>query len=222
MCSLGNAETRKMTFWIGKKLLREDRWFKYYEMQPGISARVSKFLTLEVEVKESDLRREWESWNDSERIMFAQAFCAKPEIGSEEEAILEFMMSSKEDAVLSSIAICLTRHSNKAMVLPFLVAQLESKAQPKANFLQALNMLGDRAAIPSVKALHNRLAVELKRAGKEPNGFLITDFFASCAAIDKLEGTTTYRAEIEPFLSHPNGSIGAMAKLWIAGGPPSQ
>jgi len=211
-----------MTFWIGKKLLREDRWFKYYEMQPGIPARVSKFLTLEADVNERDLRREWESWSDVQRIMFAQAFCANPEIGPEEEAILKFMMNSKEDAVLSSIAISLTRLSNKAMVLLFLVAQLESREQPKANILQALNILGDRAAIPSIKALHNRLAFELNRAGEELDGFLITDFFASCAAIDKLEGTTTYRAEIEPFLSHPNGSIRTMAKLWIAGGPPSQ
>lgn len=207
---------------LRRKLVHETKWSRTYEVEPGYYAYESKFEADDLSVALSEVSSGWDSWTDTEKLDFAKAFEAKTLITVPDEQVLEFLMTHGDERVLSSIAICLTRHPNKAIVLHFLLAQLESGSEPKANFLQALNMLGDRAAVPSIKALHDHLAVELKRAGKDPNGFLITDFFASCAAIDRLEGTTTYRAEIEPFLSHPNGSIGAMAKLWIAGGPPSQ
>jgi hypothetical protein len=211
-----------MTFWLGKKLIREDRWFKVFEMQPSVQARVSKFMTREADIRETELKEEWVSWRESERLTFAQAFSAKPEITQEDERILEFMMHSTDERVWASVASCLTRHSNKEMVLSFLTERLRSGAESKANFLQALSMLGDREAIPAVKALHDRLAADIRREGAEANEWLILDFVVSCSALNKLEGTTAYRDEIEPFLSHPSEHVRKSSKIWFDGGPPTR
>lgn len=212
-----------MTFWLGKKLIREDRWFKVFEMQPSVMARVSKFMTRDADIRETELKKEWDSWRESERLTFAQAFSVKPEITQEDERILEFMMKSTDERVLASIASCLTRHSDKGMVLPFLTDQLRSAgAESKANFLQALSMLGDREAIPAVKALHDRLAADIRREGAQAKEWLILDFVVSCSALNELERTTAYRHEIEPFLSHPSEHVRKSSKIWLDGGPPTR
>jgi hypothetical protein len=211
-----------MNFWVGKKLIREGRWFKYYEMRPGVPLRISKFLSHETGMNASVLREEWVSWDESERLDFAQAFSLKPEITSQDEEILEFMMRSTDERIRSSIASCLTRHSNKQMVFAFLIEQLIKGSEPKANILQALTALGNRQAVPSIRALHDRLAADINPGEVEQDVWKILDFFAACAALDKLEGTISYRAEIEPFLKHPSESVRTMAKLWIDGGPPTR
>lgn len=206
-----------MTFWLGKKMIREDRWFKVFEMQANVNARVSKFMTLEAHIREADLKDEWASWGESERLTFAQAFSVKPEITQEDENILEFMMHSTDERVWSSIASCLTRHSNKKLVRPFLIDRLSIGSESKANFLQALSLLGDRQAVPAIKTFHDRLAAEVSRDGADE--WLITDFVVSCSVLNKLEDTTVYRREIEPFLSHPKEQIRKSSQIWFDGGP---
>jgi hypothetical protein len=209
-----------MTFWLGKNLIREDRWFKWYEMGPGVKAMVSKFRTREADIRAIELKKEWASWEELERLMFAQAFSSKPEITAEDEEILEFMMLSTDERVLVSIARCLTRHSNKRMVLRFLVDRLNSGSEPKANFLQALSILGESNAVPSIKALHERLAAEINREGSEPEEWQVRDFLVSCSVLNKLEGTTCYNKGIEPFLHHQSESIRKFSKLCLDGGLP--
>ena len=63
-----------MNFYAGKPLIREDRWFKYYEMEPNVRARVSKFATYEVSIRATEVRKEWASWGEAARIGFAHPF----------------------------------------------------------------------------------------------------------------------------------------------------
>jgi len=207
---------------LRRKLVHETKWSRTYEVEPGYYAYESKFEADDLSVDLSDVSSGWDSWSESEKLDFAKAFQEKARMTAGDEQVLEFLMRHGDASVLSSIANCLTRHPDKAILLPFLLAQLESGSEPKANFLQALGTLGDRSAVPSIEAFHNRLGADIKRAGKELNEWLVLDFFASCAALDKLEGTTIHRDDIKPFLSHPTESIAALAKMWIDGGPPSR
>ena len=209
-----------MTFWSKKKLIRENRWFKIFEMEPGVEARVSKFMTGEAAISETALQAEWALWGESEQLVFAQAFGVKSEITQEDERILEFMMRSRDERLLASIARCLTRHSNRKMVLSFLIERLQSDGESKANFLDALSKLGDREAIPKVRALHDRLAAEIRRQGAETSEWSILDFVVSCSTLYKLGGETAYRDEIEPFLHHPSESVRTFSKISFEGGPP--
>ena len=206
---------------LRRKLVHETKWSRTYEVQPGYYAYESKFESDGFSVELSEVSSGWNSWSESEKLDFAKAFQEKASITAADEHVLEFLMGHGDESVLSSIAICLTRLSSKAKIIPFLLARLESGSEPKANYLQALGMLGDRVAIPSIKALHDHLMANIERSGGEPNEWMVLDFFAACMTLDKLDGTTNYRADIEPFLTHA-GSIGAMAKMWIAGGPPGQ
>ena len=208
-----------MTFWLNKKLIRENRWFKVFEMQAGVQARVSKFMTDELTIRATELKDEWVSWSESERLAFAQAFSVKREITREDEEILDFIIHNGDELLWSSIASCLTRHSNKKMVLRFLTDRLSSRLESRANFLHALSMLGDREAIPAVKVLHDRLAIDLFKQGARANDWLILDFVVSCSTLNTLEDTKAYCQEIEPFLNHPNEHVRKSCKIWYDGGP---
>ena len=136
-------------------------------------------------------------------------FSMKPEITAEDEEILEFMMLSTDERVLSSIACCLTRHSNKEMVLRFLVDRLSTGSEPKANFLAGLGMLAEGNAVRPVKALHDRLAVEINRDASMAGEEMVRDFLMSCAVLNKLEVSTSHRSEIESFLHDHRESMAA-------------
>lgn len=206
--------------WSEKKVLKDQKWSRVYEADDGSAVRVSKFLTDQIRVLEVEIRNEWGLWSESERLSFAHAFSQKPAFSSEDERVLDFLMDAADERIGASIAVGLTRHSQRKRVLNFLLGRLESVSESKSNYTHALSILGDVGAIPALKALHDRLASSIKKGDRVEEGILL-DFVSCCSALMKLEGTSAYADEIRPFLSHPNGAVRDFSRIFLQGGPPS-
>jgi hypothetical protein len=207
---------------LRKKLVHEDRWSRVFEVEPNFFAYESKFEADEVPVSVEQLREEWLSWNDSEKLNFARAFRQKRQIAERDEKILEFLMTEGDEPLWSTIALCLTRHSDRKVILSFLLERLGSGTEPKANFIQALYVLGDIAALPSLHELHDRLAEETEHAEGREDRRKIADLLKCCEALAYLEKSERYKDQIRRFLEHPDESIRVQAQLALAGPQPEE
>ncbi len=207
---------------LRKKLVHEDRWSRVFEVEPNFFAYESKFEADEVSVSVEKLRQEWPSWSDSERLNFACAFRQKPQIAKRDEEIFEFLMSEGDEPVWSTIALRLTRYSDKKVVLDFLLQRLRSGTEPKANFIQALYVLGDTAALPNLHELHDRLAEEMERTEGNEDRWKICDLLKCCEALAYLEKSERYQDEIRRFLDYSDESIRVQAQMALAGPQPEE
>lgn len=207
---------------LRKKLVHEDRWSRVFEVEPNFFAYESKFETEEVPVSVEELRQEWPSWNDSEKLNFASAFRQKRQITKRDEKIFEFLMAEGDEPVWSTIALSLTRHSDQKVILNFLLERLRRGTEPKANFIQALYVLGDTAALPSLHELHDRLVKEMKSAEAKEDRWKIVDLLRCCEALAYLEKSERYQDEIRPFLEHSDEAIRAQAQMALAGPQPEE
>lgn len=209
----------KRVNWSEKKLLVDEKWSRIYETDDGIPIRVSKFVTDRIEVSLEAVKKDWSSWLDSERFAFVRAFARKRAFSPEDEGILSFLIDLRDERILESIAISVSRLSNQERAYEFLIAWLRSSRGPKANYAHALGLLGDRRAIPALRNLHDELASNISR--KDVDQFTILDFVSCCSALKKLGGSTLYDDEIKQFLEDPRQDVRGLAEAFLKGGPPS-
>jgi hypothetical protein len=207
---------------LRKKLVHEDKWSRVFEVEPNSFAYESKFETQEALASVEQLRQEWSSWSDSEKLNFASAFRQKRQITSEDKRIFEFLMVEGGEPVWSTIALSLIRHSDQNVILNFLLERLRTGTEPKANFIQALYVLGDTAALPSLHQLHDRIVTEMKTAKGKEDRWKIVDHLRCCEALAYLEKSDRYQDEIRPFLKHFDEAIRAQAKMALAGPQPEE
>lgn len=207
---------------LRQKLVHEGRWSRVFEVEAGFFAYESKFEADGLSISIAELTTEWDSWDGSERIDFANAFSQKPQISKSDEDVLEFLVEKGDEPIWSTMALVLTKHSNKKMVMNFLLERLGSGSEPKANFIQALYVLGDSAAVPGLVVLHDRLREQLKNAHPHADSWVVIDFLKCCEALVYLEGTEHYRHEIQSFLTHPDQRIREGAKAALAGPQPEE
>jgi hypothetical protein len=208
---------------LKKNLVHEDRWSRVYQPETNFFAYESKFESEGISVTIEEISREWDSWNESERLNFVNAYRSKTQFVESDEKILEFLMAKGGEPAWSTIASCLSlHHSNKKMVLNFLLERLKSGSEPKSNFIQALYVLGNLAAVPSLHEVHDRLSEKIKQAHGEACDWTIRDFLTCCEALVYLEGTESYRDEIRSYLSHPNQLIRIKAQMALAGPQPEE
>jgi hypothetical protein len=207
---------------LRKKLVHEDRWSRVFEVEPNLFAYESKFEADEVSVSVDKLRQEWPSWNDSEKLSFARAFRQKQQVAKGDEELLEFLMAEGNEPVWSTMALFLTRYSNRRVILGFLLKRLCSGTEPKANFIQALYVLGDAAALPSLHELHDRLTLETESVEVQEDRWKICDLLKCCEALAYLEKTERYQDEIRRFLAHSDESIRIQAQIALAGPQPEE
>lgn len=205
--------------WSEKKVLQDEKWSRIYETDDGTPIRVSKFLTDQIEVSETTFKKDWVSWSESERLAFVRAFGRKPSFSPEDERILDFLMEADSEQILESIAISVTRHSQRERVRDFLIERLQRGSGPKANYAHALGLLRDSQAITALKDLHDGLAENIKENRADQTAIL--DFVSCCSALKKLEGSVSYDDEIRTFLNHPSQAVQNFAKVFLEGGPPS-
>lgn len=208
---------------LKKKLVHEDRWSRTYQAGENFYASESKFEADGLSVSVEELSSAWDSWNESERLSFVNAYRSKTHFLPSDEKILEFLMARGDEAVWSTIASSLTLyHSNKKMTLDFLLERLRSGSEPKSNFIQALYVLGDVGTLPSLHQLHDRLSVEIKQAEGEPDHWTIYDFLKCCEALAYLEKSERYRDEIRPFLEHSAELVRIQAQMALDGPQPEE
>lgn len=207
---------------LKKNLVREDQWSRVYQPEPNFFAYESKFEEgASVTVEEISVA--WDSWDGSQRLAFGKAFAHKaPPFNKTDEEVYEFRISKGDERLWSEIALSLTRHSNKNLVLDFLLERLRSNFESKANFVQALYVLGDVAACPGLHELHDRLSAEIKLAQGDPDHWTIYDFLKCCEALAYLEKAERYRDAIRPFLEHSAELVRIQAQMALAGPQPEE
>jgi len=208
---------------LKKNLVHEDRWSRVYNPEPNFYASESKFEADGISVSIEELTSAWDSWNDSERLSFVNAYRVKTQFSKPDEQILEFLMAKGNELVWSTIAGTLSlHHSNKRVVLDFLLQRLRSSSEPKSNFIQALYLLGDLTALRDLQELYGRLSGEVNRSGGQPDVWIICDFLKCCEALAYLEKTERYRDDIQAFLEHPDETIRNQAQMALAGPQPEE
>jgi len=207
---------------LRKKLVREGRWSRVFEVEPNFFAYESKFEADGLSISVDELSADWNSWEDLEKLDFANAFRSKVEITNSDEKVLEFLMGKGDERVWSTMALCLTRHSNKAMTLDFLLERLNTGSEPKSNFIQALYVLGDPAAVPRLLELHDRLSEQVKETQGTADRWIVYDFLKCCEALVYFGGVELYQDEIRPFLDNPDERIRNHAQRALAGPQPEE
>jgi hypothetical protein len=206
---------------LRKNLVHEDRWSRVYRPEPNFYAYESKFEDgLSVTVDEISVL--WDTWDESQRLGFAKAFAHKVQLDKVDEALYAFLVAKGDEKVWSEIALSLTKHSDKRLVLDFLLDRLVTGSEPKGNYIQALYVLGDKAALPRLRDLHSQLSSEIKRAPGEPDYWIIYDYLKCCEALAYLEGVEQYRNDIRPFLNHHNQAVRIQAEMAFAGPHPEE
>lgn len=206
---------------LRKNLVREDQWSRVYQPEPNFFAYESKFED-GASITVGEISALWDSLDESQRLGFAKAFAQKSPLNEEDEEVHEFLMVKGDEKVWSEIALSLTRHSDKKKVLNFLLDRLATGTEPKANFIQALYVLRDGAALSRLHDLHGRLSGKIKLQQAEPDHWVVFDYFKCCEALAFLENEERYREEIRPFLSHPDRVIRAQAEMAFAGPQPEE
>jgi hypothetical protein len=208
---------------LKKKLVHEDRWSRTYQAGENFYASESKFEADGLSISVEELSSAWDSWNETEKLSFVNAYRSKTQFVESDEKILEFLMGKGDEPVWSTIASCLTlNHSNKKMVLDFLLERLRSGSEPKSNFIQALYVLGDLAALPSLHQLYDRLSEQIRGAHGQADQWTVRDFLTCCEALVYLEKAERYRDEIRPFLDDPDELIRIKAQNALAGPQPEE
>src|SRR5712692_1496025 len=74
---------------LRKKLVREGRWSRVFEVEPNFFAYESKFEADGLSISVDELSADWNSWEDLEKLDFANAFRSKVEITNSDEKVLE-------------------------------------------------------------------------------------------------------------------------------------
>jgi hypothetical protein len=190
-----------MSIFDGARVISENRWSRVYELSSGTRTYASKFLTDGLTVSSDTLITEWPTWSEHERLEFAKAYKAKPEITEEDQQILSFLIENGNERVWVSIATILVKHSDREMVLRFLLARLDaSSSEPKGNFMQALTTIADPRVAPALKRFYERLQREINQAGGTADPILTIDFLHCCSALMELERDSHYRGAIESYL----------------------
>jgi hypothetical protein len=207
---------------LKKKLVHEDRWSRTYQVADDEYASESKFEAEGLSISVQELRSSWFSWTESERLNFVNAYRSKPSFGVQDEDVLDFLMENGSEQVWSTIALNLTRHSHKKKVLSFLLDRLQFGSEPKSNFVQALYVLRDAAAIPGLLELQRRLSKEVSPKTVPLDRWKVYEFLKCCEALAFLEGSESHRDTIRTFLDHPDERVRMRARGALAGPQPEE
>lgn len=191
----------------GRTLIREDRWSKTYELKPMVEVIESKFETEGLSISFEELRGAWNGWSRTEKTSFVTAFRHKPHFSLDDEKILEFLLKNGNDEIWVNLALCLTSHSDKKLIFRFLSERIKSDFRPKANFCQALGVLGDPSAISVLLGEYRDDQAIIAAAGGAAERSIIMDFLSCCAALKLLNAPGDYVADIAKYLNHPDEGI---------------
>jgi len=193
-----------------RKLVQESEWMRVYRIDARTLMYESKFLTDRLAVSADSIKRKWPGLSDEEKLEFSRAFQAKPEVTSEDEALLDFLMEVGNLAIWITIAPLLPRHSCRDRVLKFLLDRISEDGNMKANFYQSIEQLRDPRALPALRAMHERYERKLCDHNKSGGEFEYQDYLSCCKALWAIEGLALYREAIERFAKSENDQV----RLW--------
>jgi hypothetical protein len=178
----------------------------------------SKFLRDGLEVSAESIIGRWPSLSPHQKLEFAHAFSAKPKITSEDERILDFLMGLEEPIIWRAIAILLHRHRDKERALAFVLARIAEDAGRTANFFQALGLMGDKRAIPALRAAYDDYRKKLGAGADASADFDYISYLSCCNALWKLEGSKECRDVLEEFTRSDEKSLRRFAEIKLRSG----
>ena len=175
-----------------KKLIRETVWSREYRAGPASISFESKFVKDGLQVAADVIRDNWPRWGPAEQISFATAFILKPELNSEDQKILTFLMEHGSAAVWTIIAHRLPQLSDREQAISFLLERILAKDAYPANYFHALASMGDPRAIPALRQRYREYRASLAPFDEHDFWSAITEYLACCGALWRLEDTPEY------------------------------
>jgi hypothetical protein len=124
------------------KLIRESEWMRVYETDRSGQLYESKFLADGIQVSANSFIKRWPELSAEQRLDFASAFAAKPEVTYEDERVLDFLMEQDDFYICMSIAPLLPFHRQRDRVLAFVVDTIREHPKDAANFFSGSRIDG--------------------------------------------------------------------------------
>jgi len=196
-----------------RKLLKETRWSRRYQID-SYDVYESKIAEDDEKLHLADVILEWESWEIGERLEFVRAFSHKSSLSGEDERIVEFLINQKDERILAMMALPAILHSNKDLVLEFLLRQIQSTTKDRVNFIHALTLLGDSRAVSVIRDVYQQgLEREFSSNERAVLDDETHDFMMACIALWKLTGNQEYLTRLQVLQIHGNERIRRQANL---------
>jgi len=150
-----------------KKLLKESKWLRVFELPNGDQFLESKFLVDRIQVNLEELIKFWELSSDQEKWELAEGYVAKQEFSEEDERIVEFLMNHASEPILSILAPMMAKHSNRHKITSFFLERIEHiDDYPKANYFQALEDTvtpeSKQAVVAALKRRHRQYQLKIQ------------------------------------------------------------
>jgi hypothetical protein len=183
----------------GRELVRDSKWVRTYRDKPNVWTQTSKFLEGRVDLQAQEFESIWAKLSLREKLDVCTAYTAKAQISEEDEKILDVIMRKGDDVTWSNIVSVLTRHTDRERVSHFIRGRIQKQPPPLANFYQAVEMLGDTAAIPLLKKKHHGYGK--KRLGPQSRDRISCIDYLTCSmTLWKLTGLQEYKQTIDRFV----------------------
>jgi hypothetical protein len=200
-----------------KKLVRESEWLKVYSTDTGVQYE-SKLLLDDVPVSARSVIRRWDRFSQEEKWEFVLALQARAKLEPDDVPLLDFLMEVGDPVIRSTLAPLLPMHPRKEAAVVFLLAQINRETSNRANYFQALELIGDIGAVPTLTNIYE----EMQRVNGSDyaswSAEQALDFVACSRALWRLNGAERFRLSIEGVRSHPNRTVSAFALLALGRG----
>src|SRR6266567_146997 len=213
---------------LADKLWPEKVWFEDNVTLEGVYyPRLSKFLHSEFSVPLDFLMACWGKWSQREKATFASAFAMRPKLVPGDSAVIDFLMESGSPESWSMIALLVAReYPDRDRAFDFLMARVSepvsrlahSAMLSKANYYQALGVLGRPECVPELKralARHRefvRLHPSLHWWKVWTDRLVYLDYLSCSATLFRLTGEEQYRTNLRSMLEHRDMPIRQMVR----------
>lgn len=182
-----------------RKLVRESKWLRVYEVKPNVFKESSKLLEDGLELDPDEFDRTWPQLSPRERLDVCAAYRAKRQLSNDDERILNIIMERGDEVTWSNIASVLARHTDRGRVLSFLRDRIQEQHTGLANLFQTAETLGDKSSVPLLlEKYHGYRNIGLSPECSDQRSCV--DYLACCKALWKLTGSAQYRKAIEEFI----------------------
>jgi hypothetical protein len=194
------------------KLAKETEWMRVYELGSKSLRYESKFLTDELQISAESFASRWPTMTPAERHGFAFAFSAKAGFTSDDEQIVNLIMSDGDEHVWNSLAtFVVIRHPERDRVLSLILDRLEKSPNP-GNYIQALGIAKDQRAVPILLPYYEEYRRAAQGVPEREDASVqdvkpIAQFLWCSKALWTITGSEEYADRIRAYLKHPHSQV---------------
>lgn len=209
-----------------RDLLRENEWLREFKTGQKSIFSESKFISEGLQLSADEFHAKWSQMSPGERIDFAQAYAAKPDITNEDEKILELLLDEGDDLICGALAQPMLRISQKERATQLMIARLRSGSDYPENYIQALGLAKATEAVPAILPYYRqyREAVEIEKTTGVPEDLICgpipySRYIWCCEALWRITGAQEYANNIRGFLTHSHEQVRRWAEMALKDNP---